>query len=161
MSDLDSRHSQVLKSLLELNVNAFLDAEQAAGGSRTAFVKALIDLWPLVRKEVLNVTDGMDPQLFEYDSLRKQIAEYLNGGIVPSTLNVKQPDGTTKEAHPTAITLLNASYRFYLEGVEDLMSKIEGQEASSSQDRTLWMRRIESWTAKALEDVSLLRSSGS
>jgi hypothetical protein len=72
---------------------------------------------------------------------------------------VEGPDGKNQEVHATPITLLNASYRFYLEGLEDLMSKIKDQDVSSAQHRAFWMKRIENWTAKALEDVALLRSS--
>lgn len=45
--------------------------------------------------------------------------------------------------------------------VEGLMSRIKDQDQSSAHHRTAWMRRIENWTTKALEDVALLRSSKS
>lgn len=106
----------------------------------------------------MDVTDGIDSRLHEYIELRKPIAEYLGNGIVPSTLIVREPGGALRQVQPTAITLLNASYRFYLEGVEDLMARIEYQDLSSARDRALWMRKVENWTAKALEDVALLRS---
>jgi hypothetical protein len=113
---------------------------------------------PQTETQVGNITDGIDPELHEYSLLWKRIAEYLSDGIVPSTLNVQDLDGSIREVHPTPVTLLNASYRFYLEGVEELMSKIKSQNLSSAQDRTYWMKRIEGWTSKALEDVALLGS---
>jgi hypothetical protein len=114
---------------------------------------------PQVREMVGTVTNGIDPQLSEFKILSKPIAEYLSQGIVPSTMNVEDQDGVVQQVRATPITLLNASYRFYLEGVEELMSKIEAQDLSSAQARAAWMRRIENWTSKALEDVALLRSS--
>jgi len=160
IKDLDSRQCEVLRVMLELNTDAFIEAENRAGGESTPFVKALIDVLPEVKNQVGNVTNGIDPRLHEYSILWKPIAEYLSNGIVPSTLNVAGTDGTLREVHATPITLLNASYRFYLEGVEKLMSRIKDQDLSSAQSRATWMRRIENWTAKALEDVTLLRSSG-
>jgi hypothetical protein len=161
IKDLDSRQCAVLRALVELNSDAFIEAEEAAGGDRAPFVRALVEVMPQVKKQVGNVTEGIDPRLHEYSMLCKPISEYLSNGIVPSSLNVAQPDSALREVHATPITLLNASYRFYLEGVEELMSRIKGQDLSSARDRTAWMKRIESWTTKALEDVALLRSSGS
>jgi hypothetical protein len=161
IKDLDSRQCAVLRALLELNLDSFIEAEEAVGGDRVPFVKALVDVIPQVKTQVGNVTNGIDPRLHEYSMLWKPIAEYLSNGIVPSTLNVTDSAGILQEVHATPITLLNASYRFYLEGVETLMSRIKGQNLSSAQDRTAWMKRIENWTTKALEDVALLRSSGS
>jgi len=156
--DLDSRQCAVLRGLLELNPDRFVEAEQAAADGRAPFVKALFDVMPEVKKQLGDATDGIDPRLHEYGLLWKPIAEYLRHGIVPSTLNVQTEPGQYQQVHPTPITLLNASYRFYLEGVEGLMSTIKGQNLSSPQDRGAWMRRVENWTAKALEDVALLRS---
>ena len=158
IKDLDSRHCSVLKAMLDLSPETFIAAEDAAGGEMTPFVKALFDVKPEVKKQVVDVTDGIDSRLHEYIELRKPIAEYLGNGIVPSTLIVREPGGALRQVQPTAITLLNASYRFYLEGVEDLMARIEYQDLSSARDRALWMRKVENWTAKALEDVALLRS---
>jgi hypothetical protein len=159
IKNMDSRHCEVLRALLELSPDAFIQAEDAAGGDRTVYVKCLVDVMPEVKNQVGVVTDGIDLRLHEYVELRKPIANYLSDGIVPSTLNVEGPDGKNQEVHATPITLLNASYRFYLEGLEDLMIKIKGQDVSSAQHRAFWMKRIENWTAKALEDVALLRSS--
>lgn len=161
IKDLDSRQCTVLRALLELNPDTFIEAEDAAGGERTPFVKALFDVRPQVKKQVGNVTNGIDSRLQEYRFLCTPIAEYLSNGIVPSTLNVTDLDGSPLQVHASPITLLNASYRFYLEGVEELMSRIKDQNLASARDRTAWMRRIENWTTKALEDVALLRNSES
>jgi hypothetical protein len=161
IKDLDSRQCTVLRALLELNPDAFIEAEDAAGGESSPFIKALVDVKPQVKNQVGNVTNGIDSRLQEYKLLCKPIAEYLGNGIVPSTLNVPDLDGTLRQVHPSPITLLNASYRFYLEGVEELMSRIKDQNLASAQDRAAWMKRIESWTTKALEDVALLGNSRS
>jgi hypothetical protein len=158
IKDMDSRHCAVLQVLLDLDVQDFVKAEAAAGGNRAPFVKALIDVMPRVKEQVGSTTNGIDSRLHEYGLLWKPIAEYLRNGIVPSTLNIPDSASTLKEVHATPITLLNAAYRFYLEGVEELMSRIKDQDLSSARDRAAWMKRIESWTTKALEDVALFGS---
>jgi len=161
IKDMDSRHGTLLRVLLDLDLQDFVKAEEAAGGNRAPFVKALIDVMPRVKEQVGNITNGIDSRLYEYGLLWKPIAEYLRNGIVPSTLNILDPASTPTEVHPTPITALNAAYRFYLEGVEALMSRIKDQNVSSAQDRAAWMKRIESWTTKALEDVALFRGTES
>jgi len=161
IKDMDSRQCAVLSALLGLDLNSFIEAEEAVGGDRAPFVKALVDIMPQVRTQLANVTAGIDPRTHEYSMLWRPIAEYLRNGVVPSTLNIADSAGTLQEARATPITLLNAAYRFYLEGVEELMSTIKDQDLSSAQNRTAWMKRIENWTTKALEDVALLRSSES
>jgi hypothetical protein len=161
IADLDSRQYAVLRELADLDENAFIKAESSAGGAGMPYVQGLLDLLPQVNQQIGDVTYGLDPNLLDYATLWKPIGEYLRNGIVPSTLNVKNSDALHQDVNPTAITLLNASYRFYLEGVEVLMSGIKGQDPASSSDRTTWMKRIESWTAKALEDIALINGSKS
>jgi len=156
IKDTDCRQCAVVRALLGLDFDNFIVAEEAVGGNGASFVKALIDLMPQVRTELGNITAGIDLRLHEYSILWKPIAEYLRNGIVPSTLNIEDPAGKLQEVHATPIVLLNASYRFYLEGVEDLMVRIKDQHPSSARERAAWMKRIESWTTKALEDVALL-----
>jgi hypothetical protein len=161
IKDMDSRQCAVLQGLLGLGLNDFIQAEEAVASDRVAQMKALVDIMPHIRTQLGNVTAGIDPRTHEYGLLWRPIAEYLRNGIVPSTLNIPDSASTLKEVHATPITLLNAAYRFYLEGVEELMSGIKGQDLSSAQDRAAWMKRIEKWTTKALEDVALFGSSES
>ena len=122
-------------------------------------LKALNDVLSDVRQQVVAATDGIDPGLYEYGELWSPIADYLRNGVVPSTLVLEAEKGKCVEVHPTPTTLLNAAYRFYLVGVEELMSGIKAQDPSLAEKRTFWMKRIENWTAKALEDVALMRDS--
>jgi hypothetical protein len=70
---------------------------------------------------------------------------------VPSTLVL---DGG-RLVYPDPITIINASYRFYLESVPDLVDNIRGQDESAGT-RAKWVERLELWTLKAIEDHSLL-----
>jgi hypothetical protein len=76
---------------------------------------------------------------------------YLSHGIVPSTLVQKG-----NERSPDAVALINAAYLFYLESLPELMRKIANQNENSLSHRSKWAERVEMWTLKALEDLSLL-----
>jgi hypothetical protein len=76
---------------------------------------------------------------------------YLSHGVVPSTLVQDR-----KERSPDAIALINAAYLFYLESLPELMQKIANQDQNSLTHRSKWADRVEMWTLKALEDLSLL-----
>jgi hypothetical protein len=76
---------------------------------------------------------------------------YVSHGVVPSTLVQER-----KEKSPDAIALINAAYLFYLESLPELMWKIANQDDNRLTHRSKWAERVEMWTLKALEDLSLL-----
>ena len=82
------------------------------------------------------------------------IEQYLANGTVPSTII---PSEGASPIIPEVVALLNASYRFYLQSLPDLISRIEGADDSKVRDLSYWSKRIEMWTAKAVEDVDLLK----
>lgn len=158
IKDLDCRSCAVLQALLELDISRFVSVEPTGGESRAPFVSALLDIMPDIRRQVGDATDGLDSGLHEYSQLWKPIAEYVSRGVVPSTLIVKVESGDYVQVHPTSLTLVNAACRCYLVGVDDLMSGITDQDTASPERRAFWMKRIQEWTAKALEDIALMRS---
>jgi hypothetical protein len=76
---------------------------------------------------------------------------YLGQGVVPSTL----VQGG-REKTPDAVAVINAAYLFYLEKLPELMKKIAGQGETNLSHRSKWAERVEMWTLKALDDLSLL-----
>jgi hypothetical protein len=166
--NIDARQCALVNALLALKDETFLDAERAAHGnddqSRVNWVEALIDVLPEVKKHVVKATDGLDSGVHEFNQLAEIVCDYLRNGIVPSTLTLKSPapEGGAEmyvEVHPSAITLINSAYTLYISDIEGLMSKIKDQSQSSAQKRSYWMKRVENWTAKSLEDIALLRRS--
>jgi hypothetical protein len=79
------------------------------------------------------------------------VRTYLSYGVVPSTL---VQEG--KESVPDAVALINAAYLFYLENLPQLMKRIAKQDENNLSHRSRWAERVEMWTLKALEDLSLL-----
>jgi hypothetical protein len=84
---------------------------------------------------------------------RLRIQEYLENGVVPSTLT--RTDGAPNDI-PNPVTLLNASFEFYIQSLDKLLSNIEATDIQSIKDRSYWVNRIEMWVAKAIEDSTLL-----
>jgi hypothetical protein len=54
------------------------------------------------------------------------------------------------------VSLLNASYKFYLQGLDFLIPNIDGAKVDNKEDRVKWAKKVEMWTAKAIEDVMLM-----
>lgn len=81
------------------------------------------------------------------------IEEYLENGIVPSTLVPQEGSGPK---FPTTVALLNASYRFYIQSLSRLVSHVERADVKRAGDSSAWSKQVEMWTAKAIEDVALI-----
>jgi hypothetical protein len=90
-----------------------------------------------------------------WKSSGKLIEEYLKNGVVPSSLI---PDSGAEPVFPSPVALINASYRYYVdvESLPKLLSSIENTNCNSIGDLSYWAKRVEMWTAKAIEDVILL-----
>jgi hypothetical protein len=102
---------------------------------------------------VENSLAGLDSGVSEYTQLKNIVKEYLHHGVVPSM--VPDPNSGNRKS-PNPVTILNVAYQIYLDSLPELMSRIEGQDASSVVARTAWTQRLESWTLKALDDLELI-----
>ena len=56
---------------------------------------------------------------------------------------------------PSPLVLLNSGMEFYLTRVNELMRSIRDEDETIYPRRLHWVRRIEEWIAKAIEDESL------
>ena len=103
------------------------------------------------------IIGALDSGVHEFGQLRKHVADYLQEGIVPSTIRIEVGEGESEQAMPNSVALLNCFTCFYLENIEKLMGRVEDQDPNSPEKRVYWIRKLESWTSKALEDIALLR----
>lgn len=102
----------------------------------------------------LNAVAGEIPNGAEqWERTGNLIEKYLENGTVPSTL---VPQNGSYPLFPKPVALLNASYRFYIESLARLIARIEEAENKLIGDSSKWAKRVEMWTAKAVEDVALL-----
>lgn len=117
-------------------------------------LSAFYGVIPTIFSELDKITSGLRLGTDGWESTDKGIALYLRNGIVPSSIRLEASGANT--IHPEPVSLLNASYKFYLEGLDDLIANIEGAEVINVGDRTKWAKKVELWTAKAIEDVMLM-----
>jgi hypothetical protein len=151
--DIDSRYMHVLDALSELEDKDFIDS---ADTGSDPLVKAFFKVIPEINSHLGKIVGSLDTGVHECGQLREHIAHYLQEGIVPSTLRIQIRDEDAQQATPSSVALLNGFACFYLENIEKLMDRIELQDRESAKDRVYWIRKLESWTSKALEDITLL-----
>jgi hypothetical protein len=154
LRDIDSRSVRVLESLMALDNNDFAVAEEPG---RKLLVEAFFNIIPEISSRLGEIISALDPGVHEFGHLRKHVADYLQEGIVPSTIRIETGKEESEQAVPSSIALLNCFTCFYLEQIEKLMGRVEDQDPDSAEKRVYWIRKLESWTSKALEDVALLR----
>jgi hypothetical protein len=152
--DIDSRSVRVLDSLMALNDKDFTATEEPG---RKLLVEAFFKIIPEISSHLGKIIGSLDPGAHEFGQLRKHVAYYLQEGIVPSTIRIEVAGGESEQAIPSSVTLLNCFTCFYLENIEKLMSRVEDQDPNSAEKRVYWIKKLESWTSKALEDIALLR----
>lgn len=110
---------------------------------------------------------GVDSGLEGYLRYHRSIEQYLNNGVIPSTVMLENSllrrglaaagwGPKPRGQHPGFVPIINAAYKFYLESLPQLLRNIEDADDTSCVDRNHWMTRLEMWTMKAIEDSELL-----
>ena len=133
--------------------------EKHVGGneSQGANLRVLEAILPDIRQAIGVAFDKVDDGFAEFFQLNSTVQNYLANGVVPSTLNIRngyKPEDTNAfTASP--LVLLNSGVEFYLTGIDELMGSIKGEDVNSYPKRLHWIRRVEQWVAKAIEDQSL------
>jgi hypothetical protein len=154
LRDIDSRSVRVLDSLMTLDNDDFIVTEEPG---RKLLVEAFFNVIPEISAHLGKIVGTLDPGVYEFGQMRKHVFDYLQEGIVPSTITIEVGEGETEQAIPSSVALLNCFTCFYLEHIEKLMGRVQDQDPNSAEKRVYWIRKLESWTAKALEDIALLR----
>lgn len=113
--------------------------------------KAFFSLAGAVRISVTNTVSEIDSGVRAFQLFKQPVEEYLSNGVVPSTVLVRG-----HLLYPPPVAVLNASWKFHLESLDTLISRIEDQDPSKVSDRQRWIERLELWTIKAIEDHKLL-----
>jgi hypothetical protein len=155
-----SHNIQLMKESLKLRRNSFsFDEITAPIGDRIvdAFYRCIESIEAEVKRVTAALRDesGHAKEIFEYSALKGHIDSYLSHAVVPSTLWVEEAFKT-----PPSIVLLNAAHMYYLSGIEDLIKSSDKPQADDIALRDVWMERVENWTTKGLEDISMLKKKG-
>jgi hypothetical protein len=102
---------------------------------------------PAIRKLVrqITVTPTRAVKRFELD--RRNIENCLKVGVVPHSNTSRQPD---------PVSIINSAFCFYLTSLPNVIEQFEGAEAKNDiRIRSLWTKRLEMWTMKAIEDSQI------
>ena len=152
-----SHYVEILANAVELDeailqVHTLDKSSDYADSTLHAFLLLAPRVMDLLADVMRNLNDQeLDCGAGGYRKFAGLILQYLSQAVVPSTVF----DGKY-HWHPDTVALLNASMRFYLESLEDLMNGIENQNTSLAGHRSKWIKKIESLTGKAIEDHYLL-----
>jgi hypothetical protein len=120
-------------------------------------VSAFISVLPYIMSTVEGVVGGLDCGVGEFGNCQVKVQDYLHNGVVPSSI-VKQSElqGELPDFEwPTPISVLNVAFRVRLESLNKLMDKV-GEDPNKVSLRSKWEKKLESWSAKAFEDYSLI-----
>ena len=152
--DIDSHFIKLIDASKTLHTAHFV-FEKVGAPTGSNILDAFCRCLTGIEDEVFHVAKSLvddKGKAFEtksFKDFRNLISLYLGHAVVPSTLRL---NGTFET--PSPIVLLNAAHLFYLSGIDGLLSK-GGHVASDLEKRDLWMERVERWTTKALEDISM------
>ena len=153
---IDSRSIRVLDSLMAIEDDTFANADQSGKEPLVqAFIKIIAEIWNHLGK----IAGKLDPGVHEFGEIYKHVVPYLQEGIVPSTIIIEKSGTQPVVAKPGSVALLNCFACFYLEHVENLMTRVADQDPNVPDQRLHWIRKLESWTSKALEDIVLFGES--
>jgi hypothetical protein len=148
-----NRYSVLVRKVLEIPMDKYL-----TDGTKE-IVLALLDIVPEVRAAIGEVFTGIDEGYSSFAQINDAVQEYLGHGVVPSSVNISmsRSSGETTVVHPTPVVLLNSGMEFYLTRIDDLIHAIPSEDVNSYDRRLHWIRRVEEWIAKAIEDEYLMR----
>jgi hypothetical protein len=148
-----SRSSSLLKAMQGIPMETHVEGNRAQGAN----IRVLEAILPDIRQAIGIAFDRVDDGFAEFYQLNPTVQNYLANGVVPSTLNVRTGKGpeevTTMPVSP--LVLLNSGMEFYLTHIDKLMRSIPEEDEKLFDRRLHWIRRIEEWIAKAIEDMSL------
>jgi len=148
-----SRSASLLKAMQGISMETHVEGNYTQGAN----IRVLEAILPDIRQAIGIAFNGVDDGFAEFSQLNSTVQDYLANGVVPSTLNLPNGDKPedTKAVTASPLVLLNSGVEFYLTRIDELMGSIKGQDLNSYQERLHWIRRLEEWVAKAIEDQSL------
>jgi hypothetical protein len=155
VDSIKSHYVDVLRDAVGLQDTVF-QFQTTEQGYAAQTLQAFLALAPLVATQVEDAMKDVQGKALEsgVDGFKKfggLIGQYLVRAVVPSTIF----DGKD-HWYPDTVALLNASVKFYLASLEDLIDGVKDQKKFLAGHRSRWIKRVELLTSKAIEDHALL-----
>ncbi len=117
--------------------------DQALGPQSLVFT-FLDSVVPAIRKLVREITIEPTQAVKRFEQDRQSIEDCLRVGVVPHSKTSRPPD---------PVSIINAAFCFYLTSLPDVIGEFEGPAAKNDlRIYSLWTKRLEMWTMKAIED---------
>jgi hypothetical protein len=157
LAKVDSQYVALLRAVQRMKDTDFKFSINVAIDTKKV-VEAFLSVAPQVLSELDNVTVGLRSGFQSWKDTSAEVEDYLSHGVVPSSL--LETPGELKFVYPDTVALLNSSYKFYVESLDTLLGKIKDVSLDDVRARSEWAGKVQTWTAKAIEDVNLLRLNG-
>jgi len=148
IANVDADQKKLLERLAKLprsSYKFYLD-EKTLGPQR--LVQVFLDVVvPAIRKLVRQVTPENATAVKRFENARSSIEDCLRVGVVPHTPTAGAPD---------PVSVINSAFCFYLTSLPKVVKQFEGVKAENDVAvHSLWTRRLEMWTMKAIEDAQM------
>ena len=154
---VDSHYVKLLQAAEQMT-EADFEFPLANQADSAKLLSAFFAVVPQIFSELDAITAGLAPGFEEWTKTKSNVETYLEHGVVPSSLLEKK--GELKFVRPHLVGLLNSSYKFYVESLNQLIAHIKDAKVSDIGTRSKWASKVQAWTSKAIEDVSLLEGKG-
>jgi hypothetical protein len=147
-----SRFAGMLRTLIDLKLDSHYESLKFG-----ELVPALDSIIPEIKQGIGVAFTDVDDGFTEFQRLNPTIQQYLSNGIVPSTLVVRTGNkvGDVEITPVSPFVLLNSGMQFYLTQIDSFIQSIKGESVDDFSRRLHWIRRVEQWISKAIEDQSL------
>jgi hypothetical protein len=151
VTTLNSHYARVFDTVQNISATTYTLASSQPKGLRDQTLQAFLNIANSIHDAVDRITKDLYNPSGTFASLGPRVEEYLNQGVVPSTLVT--PGGVE---YPDPVTILNAAFKFKLESLQSLIATVAGEDPLAVAAHHRWTERLELWTMKALEDHSFL-----
>jgi hypothetical protein len=147
IADVKAEQKRLLESFSRRSNYQFL-MDRRNPGRRMLMEEFISSVVPAIRDLVRPMTASASPSVDRFRDARASIEGCLRVGVVPLT-------DTPEKCDPIAI--INAAFCFYLSSVPQLVRTFEKPENENDVEiHSLWAKRIEMWSLKAIEDSQLM-----
>jgi hypothetical protein len=149
IANVEATQKKILERLAKLPRSRyrFYFDERRAGSQR--LVDVFLDfVIPAIRKLVRKVTPDSKDAVTRFERSRSSIEACLRVGVVPHM--------PSNAGVPDPVSVINSAFCFYLTSLPEIVQRFEGVErANDVAVHSLWTKRLEMWTMKAIEDSQI------
>jgi len=149
IADVQAEQKRLLERLAALPSSSYTFYFDDKTPARRSLVDAFVDVVvPSIRKLVCQVTEGAIPSVNHFNQIRPQVQESFRAGVVPST---------NKSDACDPVSIINSAFCFYLTSLPEVIKDFEKPtDQNNVATHSLWTKRLEMWTMKAIEDAQIM-----